>query len=52
MSLDGRITNFPADLELYYTLAARWNPDAILCGSENGPGSIPAGPFTGSATGT
>ncbi|HJX56405.1 MAG TPA: RibD family protein [Methanoregula sp.] len=34
MSLDGRITNFPADLELYYTLAARWNPDAILCGSE------------------
>ncbi|HOX36187.1 MAG TPA: RibD family protein [Methanoregulaceae archaeon] len=33
-SLDGRITNFPADLELYYTLAARWNPDAILFGSE------------------
>jgi 2,5-diamino-6-(ribosylamino)-4(3H)-pyrimidinone 5'-phosphate reductase len=34
MSLDGRITNFPADLELYYALAARWNPDAILFGSE------------------
>jgi 2,5-diamino-6-(ribosylamino)-4(3H)-pyrimidinone 5'-phosphate reductase len=34
MSLDGRITNFPADLELYYSLAARWNPDAILFGSE------------------
>ena len=34
MSLDGRITNFPADLDLYYTLAARWNPDAILFGSE------------------
>jgi 2,5-diamino-6-(ribosylamino)-4(3H)-pyrimidinone 5'-phosphate reductase len=33
-SLDGRITNFPADLELYYSLAARWNPDAILFGSE------------------
>jgi 2,5-diamino-6-(ribosylamino)-4(3H)-pyrimidinone 5'-phosphate reductase len=33
-SLDGRITNFPADLDLYYTLAARWNPDAILFGSE------------------
>jgi 2,5-diamino-6-(ribosylamino)-4(3H)-pyrimidinone 5'-phosphate reductase len=33
-SLDGRITNFPADLELYYTLAAQWNPDAILFGSE------------------
>jgi len=32
-SLDGRITNFPADLELYYSLAARWNPDAILLGS-------------------
>ncbi|MDD1683822.1 MAG: RibD family protein [Methanoregula sp.] len=33
-SLDGRITNFPADLELYYGLAAQWNPDAILFGSE------------------
>lgn len=34
MSLDGRITNFPADLDLYYSLAAQWNPDAILFGSE------------------
>jgi 2,5-diamino-6-(ribosylamino)-4(3H)-pyrimidinone 5'-phosphate reductase len=33
MSLDGRITNFPADLDLYYSLAAQWNPDAILFGS-------------------
>ncbi|HQA81276.1 MAG TPA: RibD family protein [Methanoregulaceae archaeon] len=33
-SLDGRITNFPADLEVYYSLAATWNPDAILFGSE------------------
>ena len=33
-SLDGRITNFPADLDRYYSLAARWNPDAILFGSE------------------
>jgi 2,5-diamino-6-(ribosylamino)-4(3H)-pyrimidinone 5'-phosphate reductase len=33
LSLDGRITNFPADLELYYSLAAQWNPDAILFGS-------------------
>jgi 2,5-diamino-6-(ribosylamino)-4(3H)-pyrimidinone 5'-phosphate reductase len=33
-SLDGRITNFPADLELYYALAGRWNPDAVLFGSE------------------
>ena len=33
-SLDGRITGFPADLELYYALAAQWNPDAILFGSE------------------
>lgn len=32
-SLDGRITNFPADLELYYGVAAQWNPDAILFGS-------------------
>ncbi|MFA5268684.1 MAG: hypothetical protein WC379_11990 [Methanoregula sp.] len=34
MSIDGRITNFPADLEFYYPLAAQWNPDAILFGSE------------------
>ncbi len=33
VSLDGRITNFPADLELYYTLAAQYNPDAVLFGS-------------------
>lgn len=33
-SLDGRIRNFPADYELYYSLAAQWNPDAILFGSE------------------
>lgn len=33
-SLDGRITNFPADLDTYYSLAAQWNPDAILFGSE------------------
>jgi 2,5-diamino-6-(ribosylamino)-4(3H)-pyrimidinone 5'-phosphate reductase len=33
MSLDGRITNFPADHELYYALAAQWNPDAVLFGS-------------------
>lgn len=34
VSLDGRITGFPADLETYYGLAARWNPDAVLFGSE------------------
>jgi hypothetical protein len=34
MSLDGRITGFPADLDIYYSLAAQWNPDAILFGSE------------------
>lgn len=33
-SLDGRITGFPADLDLYYILAAQWNPYAILFGSE------------------
>ena len=33
-SLDGRITGFPADLELFYGLAARWNPDAVIFGSE------------------
>ncbi len=33
-SLDGRITNFPADLDLYYSLAATWKPDAVLFGSE------------------
>ena len=34
MSLDGRITDFPADLGLYYGLAAQWNPGAVLFGSE------------------
>lgn len=34
MSLDGRIANFPADLETYYTLALQWSPDAVLFGSE------------------
>ncbi|HPX73613.1 MAG TPA: RibD family protein [Methanoregulaceae archaeon] len=33
-SLDGRITNFPANLDQYYALAATWKPDAILFGSE------------------
>jgi 2,5-diamino-6-(ribosylamino)-4(3H)-pyrimidinone 5'-phosphate reductase len=33
-SLDGRITGFPANLDLYYSLAARWEPDAVLFGSE------------------
>ncbi len=32
-SLDGRIANFPADLETYYGLAAHWNADAVLFGS-------------------
>jgi 2,5-diamino-6-(ribosylamino)-4(3H)-pyrimidinone 5'-phosphate reductase len=32
-SLDGRIMNFPADLELYYSLAAEYNPGAVLFGS-------------------
>lgn len=34
ISLDGRITGFPADLETYYGLAARWEAGAILFGSE------------------
>jgi len=44
MSLDGRITNFPADLDLYYVLAARWNPDAILFGSETVLAAVSANP--------
>jgi 2,5-diamino-6-(ribosylamino)-4(3H)-pyrimidinone 5'-phosphate reductase len=43
-SLDGRITNFPADLDLYYGLAARWNPDAILFGSETVLAAVRADP--------
>jgi 2,5-diamino-6-(ribosylamino)-4(3H)-pyrimidinone 5'-phosphate reductase len=39
-SPDGRITNFPADPELSYTLAAQWNPDAILFGSETVPAAV------------
>jgi 2,5-diamino-6-(ribosylamino)-4(3H)-pyrimidinone 5'-phosphate reductase len=43
-SLDGRITNFPADLEIYYGLAAQWNPDAILFGSETILAAVRADP--------
>lgn len=43
-SLDGRITNFPANLELYYSLAAQWNPDAILFGSETILAAVRADP--------
>jgi len=33
VSLDGRITGFDADMELYYELASKWNVDAVLMGS-------------------
>lgn len=33
VSLDGRITGFDADVELYYELASKWNVDAVLMGS-------------------
>ena len=33
VSLDGRITGFNADVELYYDLASRWDIDAVLMGS-------------------
>ncbi len=33
VSLDGRITGFNADVELYYDLASKWNVDAVLMGS-------------------
>jgi len=33
MSLDGRITGFDADVELYYGLASNWDVDAVLMGS-------------------
>ncbi len=33
VSLDGRITGFNADVELYYELASKWNVDAVLMGS-------------------
>jgi 2,5-diamino-6-(ribosylamino)-4(3H)-pyrimidinone 5'-phosphate reductase len=33
VSLDGRITGFDADVELYYELAAQWDLDAVLMGS-------------------
>lgn len=34
VSLDGRTDWFTGDVGLYYELAARWNADAILAGSE------------------
>ena len=33
VSLDGRITGFDADVELYYELASGWDVDAVLMGS-------------------
>ena len=33
VSLDGRITGFNADVELYYELASNWDIDAVLMGS-------------------
>lgn len=33
VSLDGRITGFDADVDLYYELAATWDVDAVLMGS-------------------
>lgn len=33
VSLDGCITGFNADVELYYELASKWNIDAVLMGS-------------------
>jgi 2,5-diamino-6-(ribosylamino)-4(3H)-pyrimidinone 5'-phosphate reductase len=32
-SLDGRITGFNANIELYYEIASKWNIDAVLMGS-------------------
>ena len=29
VSLDGRITGFNADIELYYDLASKWDIDAV-----------------------
>ncbi|MDO5835456.1 MAG: RibD family protein [Methanobacterium sp.] len=33
VSLDGRITGFDADVELYYDLASKWDVNAVLMGS-------------------
>ena len=33
VSLDGQITGFNADVELYYELASKWDIDAVLMGS-------------------
>jgi 2,5-diamino-6-(ribosylamino)-4(3H)-pyrimidinone 5'-phosphate reductase len=33
ISLDGRIDGFSADVGTYYELASRWDPDAMLSGS-------------------
>jgi 2,5-diamino-6-(ribosylamino)-4(3H)-pyrimidinone 5'-phosphate reductase len=34
VSLDSRVNGFPADIAKYYELAAHWNEDATLVGSE------------------
>ncbi len=33
ISIDGRMDGFTGNLGLYYEVAARWNTDAVLCGS-------------------
>lgn len=33
VSLDGHITGFNADVEVYYELASKWDIDAVLMGS-------------------
>lgn len=45
VSLDGRITGFNADVELYYELASNWNINAVLMGSNTILTGFNAKPF-------
>jgi 2,5-diamino-6-(ribosylamino)-4(3H)-pyrimidinone 5'-phosphate reductase len=43
LSVDGRMDWIAPDLSLYYELAARWEPDLILCGSNTALTAFPSG---------
>lgn len=45
VSLDGRITGFNADVELYYELASKWDINAVLMGSNTVLTGLNAKPF-------
>ena len=48
ISLDARVTGFPADIGLFYGLISHWQEDATLVGSETLLAATPADADAGS----